>query len=70
MKREFNSKELSLEASKRIVPEPSGWQCELFGAHSNIVWTPVKGDVPNFFWRWMQYLCFGNKWKKIRKAKA
>ena len=23
--------------------------------------------IPNFFWRWMQYLLLGNKWRKIIK---
>lgn len=48
------------------VPEPSGWVCYLFGSTSEhgIVYRPAKGNVPNFFWRWMQYLCFGNRWER------
>jgi len=46
-------------------PEASDWQCHLFGGDSNsITWTPAKGEEPNWFWRKMQYLCFGNKWVK------
>jgi hypothetical protein len=46
--------------------EPSEWQCELFGAgRLGIVFRPRKGDEPNWFWRWMQYLAFGNRWRKV-----
>ena len=48
-------------------PEPSDWECELFGTGKALVLRPVKDRVPNWFWRQMQYLCFGNKWKKIKK---
>jgi len=42
------------------------WQCELFGAGPNgMILTPNEGSEPNWFWRQMQYLCFGNKW--VRK---
>ena len=47
-------------------PEYSEWQCHLFGGNSDngISWRPLKGEEPNWFWRKMQYLCFGNKWVK------
>ena len=41
------------------------WRCYLFGIGSMIVLNVAK--PPNFFWRWMQYLCFGNRWEKIRE---
>lgn len=45
------------------VPENSSWQCELFGSGPmGICFRPPKGQEPNWFWRWMQYLCFGNRW--------
>ena len=45
------------------VPLLSPWRCYLFGAdRDGIVWRPVMGSEPNWFWRWMQYLCFGNRW--------
>jgi len=44
--------------------ELSGWTCELFGFGQQIVLTPLNEKVPNWFWRWMQYICFGNKWIK------
>lgn len=47
-------------------PEWSGWECELFGTGQALVLRPVKGKEPNWFWRQMQYICFGNKWKKIK----
>lgn len=46
-------------------PEPSGWKCEMFGMGGSLVMLPKKGDVPNAFWRWMQRICFGNKWSKL-----
>ena len=48
------------------MPEYSEWQCHLFGSDGNnrISWRPVKGQEPNWFWRKMQHLCFGNKWVK------
>jgi hypothetical protein len=46
----------------------SGWECLLFGGDMmGIVWKPLKKSVPNFFWRFMQFICFGNRWKKIKK---
>jgi len=50
-------------------PELSNWECGLFGNDFNggIIWNPIKGKVPNLFWRTMQYLVFGNKWRKIKK---
>jgi hypothetical protein len=47
-----------------IVQEFSDWECELFGSGQMIVLTPAKNNVPNRFWRLMQYLVFGNKWRK------
>ena len=47
------------------VPELSEWECELFGnGPGGLVWRPREGCHPNWFWRWMQYLIFGNNWKK------
>ena len=41
----------------------SKWRCYLFGGgESGLVWRPNEGDEPNWFWRWMQYLAFGNRW--------
>ena len=46
--------------------EYSEWHCHLFGGidGDGLTWTPLKGKEPNRFWRWMQYLCFGNRWVK------
>lgn len=47
-------------------PELSEWRCELFGTGPHgITLRPIKGREPNRFWRWMQYLCFGNRWRKV-----
>lgn len=45
----------------------SNWTCYMFGSSPEapgIRWIPLKGKEPNFFWRWMQYLFFGNRWVK------
>jgi hypothetical protein len=49
---------------KSIVVEQSEWHCKLFGGGGGIDWRPAKGQEPNAFWRWMQYICFGNRWVK------
>lgn len=43
----------------------SDWQCRMFGMEYYIL-RPYKGDEPNWFWRTMQYLAFGNKWEKVK----
>jgi hypothetical protein len=48
-------------------PERSEWRCHLFGnppSGSGIVWQPLKGEHPNWFWRKMQWLLLGNRWVK------
>jgi len=54
------------------APELSEWRCELFGTGPHgMTLTPNKGNEPCWFWRWMQRLCFGNKWiKKSREGSA
>lgn len=50
------------------TPELSEWKCYLFGGdQTGIVWRPLKGQEPNWFWRWMQFVCFGNRWERVRK---
>lgn len=45
--------------------EYSDWKCHCFGSNGDgITWTPLKGKEPNRFWRFMQFLCFGNRWVK------
>lgn len=45
------------------LPPRSKWQCQMFGSGPHgMVFCPEEGKEPNWFWRWMQYLCFGNKW--------
>jgi hypothetical protein len=54
-----------LELGRAIeLPVYSDWNCYLFGSSpgNGITWRPVKGTEPNAFWRWMQRLCFGNRW--------
>ena len=50
-------------------PDYSEWQCHLFGSDGfgGIPWRPLKGQHPNWFWRKMQYLFFGNTWVKDGK---
>lgn len=60
--------ELKLQSYNFIdAPEYSGWKCELFGLGEHVLCVyPLKGQVPNWFWRKMQYLILGNKWVKIK----
>lgn len=39
------------------------FQCKMFGLENWILSSEVQ---PNWFWRKMQYLCFGNKWEEIK----
>jgi len=57
---------LKIDNAEFIKPyESSEWLCYLFGNRGNgMVWRPEKGKEPKWFWRKMQYLCFGNKWVK------
>jgi hypothetical protein len=41
------------------------WKCELFGVGQQIVLYREEGKQPNWFWRKMQYLILGNKWRRI-----
>ena len=54
------------EVQFRVVqlPDYSDWRCQLFGMGEALVLRPEEGNVPNRFWRVMQYLFFGNKWTK------
>jgi hypothetical protein len=51
-----------------LPKERDEWHCELFGTGPSLTFHPEKGRAPNWFWRWMQYLCFGNKWVKKEVA--
>jgi hypothetical protein len=50
------------------APERSEWECVVFGdvgaEYPLVVFTPLKGQAPNWFHRKMQELCFGFKWRK------
>ncbi len=52
------------------LPKYSKWHCEMFGTGpTGMVLRPEEGKEPNFFWRWMQYIIFGNKWIKDKEEK-
>jgi hypothetical protein len=61
-------KSLSYISQPIYQPEFSEWNCHLFGAvpGSGVAWRPLKGKEPNWFWRKMQYIFFGNLWIKER----
>ena len=60
---------IPISSSTITVPERSEWQCEMFGMGPHgMIWHPTKGQEPNWFWRWMQYLAFGNKWVRVSKV--
>lgn len=47
----------------RIQPlAMSDWQCRL---NPHTVYRPRKGDEPNAFHRFMQWLCFGVRWERV-----
>lgn len=47
------------------LPELSDYQCFMFGGgRDGLVYRPRKENTPNWFWRKMQYICFGNRWVK------
>jgi hypothetical protein len=46
--------------------EYSEWKCLMFGS-TDFIFTPVKGDEPNWFWRWTQHLILGHKWMKEKR---
>lgn len=61
---EYNEGPPVKELQFNVAHKPGTWRCELFGTgamglglHS---FPPDK--VPNWFWRKMQWLFFGNKW--------
>jgi hypothetical protein len=57
----------------RIVHEQDpDWQCYLFGnkpGGHGIVYFPSKGQVPNWFVRWMMKVCLGCTWVKKEQTK-
>jgi len=42
------------------------WECILFGLDNSVVLQRTEEQVPNWFWRQMQYLILGNKWRKLK----
>ena len=59
------SENLSFETVS--ISYPSEWYCELFGLGQGMVLNPGTVNIPNRFWRVMQYLVLGNKWIKRSK---
>ena len=48
-------------------PKNSNWSCYLFGNRPGgmgMVYTPVEGEVPNRFVRFMMRICLGCTWVK------
>jgi hypothetical protein len=48
-------------------PKQSNWTCYLFGNRPGgmgMVYTPVEGQVPNRFVRFMMRICLGCTWVK------
>jgi hypothetical protein len=44
--------------------EYSEWRCLMF---ASTYFIPLKGDEPNWFWRWTQHLILGHKWIKEKR---
>jgi hypothetical protein len=61
------------EVKFRIVPEQDpDWKCYLFGntpSGHGMVYFPSKGQVPNWFVRWMMKVCLGCTWVKKEQTK-
>jgi hypothetical protein len=46
--------------------EYSEWKCLMF-CSTDFIFIPLKGDEPNWFWRWTQHLILGHKWIKEKR---
>lgn len=46
------------------MPEQSEWSCYPFGKGTYFQIIPRRGEHPNRFHRFMQWLCFGFWWEK------
>ena len=53
------------QGSLELYTYDHSWTCEIFGMGGEI--TVHAQNVPCWFWRKMQYLCFGNKWIRVDK---
>lgn len=51
-----------IDFSEMRWPEPSDWECDVFGMNGWMRVRPEKGKEPNWFWRQMQWLLVGSKW--------
>jgi len=52
--------------------EESEWQCHLFSSYRggeipHLIYRPYKGQVPNWFVRWMMRICFDCVWEKKKR---
>lgn len=64
---EFSNTPLKVapQLNMMVAPPLSQWRCYLFGnkpGQFGMVWTPRVNEVPNWFWRKMQWLILGNLW--------
>ena len=50
------------------IPEESDWACFLYGSKSRY-YIPLKGEVPNWFIRWIMGIFLNCKWVKIKEDK-
>lgn len=44
-------------------PKPSGWRVWYL---PGCFYQPLEGEVPNRFHRFMQRVCFGFKWERVK----
>ena len=58
----MSEEQTNVDWSSIKTEEMGEWSCELFGMQGWVILMPPKGKEPNWFWRKMQYLIFGNKW--------
>ena len=57
----YTVNESILQAGTIRKIEHSEWKCLMFGS-TDFIFIPLKGDEPNWFWRWTQHLILGHKW--------
>ena len=65
-KKKIENEEVILHQDWISSPK-SNWEVTLFGTANSYNHIIMETDkAPNWFWRLMQYLILGNKWKRIK----
>ena len=64
-----NTTGIEANVGVEVCDDSSGWRCDLFGSvyPYGISYSPVRGQVPNAFVRWMMRLCLGCTWVREQR---